>query len=270
MKKTLFFTSLFSLLLSISSTLGQQNASSQGKAIYQVSLQFDTPRIYDGELIFDEQSSVFIYDKDTYEGESDEERNEGGQIRRVINKGRSTDGIGLVIYSDFAKGTTVERDFIQRRPFVVSDTLRTIDWTLMDDTKEIEGIKCQKATATVYGREYEVWFSNTIPLPYGPWKLQGLPGLILEARSTDGEINFELKEIQQVVNDAQTTAPPTDGETMAGYANFYELQNKKATEMEKAFRARVAELQQSQGIGTSVTYNVGSAKVVRIEKSSTF
>jgi len=149
----------------------------------------------------------------------------------------------------------------------ILNTLRTINWTLLDETKEISGMKCQKAKGSVYGREYEVWFSNAIPLPYGPWKLQGLPGLILEVRSTDGEINFELKGVQYPMDGVHKIAPPTDGETVVGYASFYELQDKKAQEAEKSFRAKLAELQQSKGTASTVTHTVGPIKVIRIEKT---
>ncbi|SKB94949.1 GLPGLI family protein [Parapedobacter luteus] len=266
-KKFALLFLILPILFNSSCLFGQESQSNQGKAIYLVSLNYSIPRVYDGELIFDEKSSIFTYDKDTYEGEArayDEVHNV-----RAISKGRSTDDIGLVIYSDFMNNKTVERDFIQDRPFIVSDTLRTIDWTLLNETKEIGDIKCQKATATVYGREYEVWFSNTIPLPYGPWKLQGLPGLILEARSTDGEINFELKEIHPALNDRYEILPPSKGETILGYINFYELQNKKADEFLKATQAKIAEFQQSQGTGSTAMTAIKSS-VHRIEKTSKF
>ena len=35
------------------------------------------------------------------------------------------------------------------------------------------------ATTHFRGREWKVWFSEEIPLSLGPWKLGGLPGLIL-------------------------------------------------------------------------------------------
>jgi len=270
MKKATTIASMLFTLLCNENLLGQTKpSSSQGKIVYLVSLNYDSgPWIYDGELIFDQRSSLFVYDRDTHESEYDEQTQGGeNKIRRVISKGRNTDKIGRVIYADVEQGKTVERDFISKRTFVVTDTLRTIDWTLLDETRDIGGMKCQKAKATVYGREYEAWFSKGIPLSYGPWKLQGLPGLILEARSTDGEINFELKEVQYPVDATPKIAPPTNGETVVGYANFHELQNRKAQETEKAFRAKLAEMQQERGTSSSVTHTVGPVRVLRIEKS---
>ncbi|CDS93016.1 conserved exported hypothetical protein [Sphingobacterium sp. PM2-P1-29] len=271
MKRTLALIFFFSIFLNSFFLIAQDNKINRGKITYAVSLSYKkgVPKNYDGTLFFDDQKSVFVYDKNTNQGEVREERYDGGQSIRVISKGRITDNIGLIVYSDFGHGKMVERNMIQGRPFIIADTLRNIQWTLENGTKEIEGIKCQKAKGTVHGREYEVWFATNIPLSYGPWKLQGLPGLIMQANSTDGEINFEVKSIKQLADEEYQIVPPTTGEEIKGYVNFYELQDKKANEMAKSMQANMAELKQSGNIGSTVSAKIRS-NVLRPEKSSSF
>ncbi|TAE17225.1 MAG: GLPGLI family protein [Bacteroidetes bacterium] len=73
------------------------------------------------------------------------------------------------------------------------DTVNNIEWKLYtDSTKRIQGFKCTKATANFRGKIWEVWFTADIPIGLGPWKLQGLPGLIVEAKTADGKLAYSL------------------------------------------------------------------------------
>lgn len=67
-----------------------------------------------------------------------------------------------------------------------------ISYQFGDDTQVICGYPSEVATATLYGREWEVYYTNEVPIPYGPWKLIGLPGLVTQARSLDGAYSFKL------------------------------------------------------------------------------
>ncbi|KAF5037770.1 hypothetical protein DSECCO2_561170 [anaerobic digester metagenome] len=71
-------------------------------------------------------------------------------------------------------------------------------WTIESDTCRILNYLCNKATAKFRGREYEVYFAPDIPVNEGPWKLYGLPGLILAAKTTDGIFSFQAIGIQNV------------------------------------------------------------------------
>jgi GLPGLI family protein len=65
--------------------------------------------------------------------------------------------------------------------YLIEEELPSINWTVMQETKDIGGLSCQKATAAFRGRNYTAWFSAQLPYSNGPWKLGGLPGLIVEA-----------------------------------------------------------------------------------------
>ena len=72
-----------------------------------------------------------------------------------------------------------------------------IEWELADDTKNILGYECQKATGDLHGRKWTVWFTPEVPVMNGPWKFSGLPGLILEGTDDSGLYNFTATGIQQ-------------------------------------------------------------------------
>lgn len=72
-----------------------------------------------------------------------------------------------------------------------------INWELSSEKKVISGYKCQKAFGQYGGRIYEAWFAPDLPYTFGPWKLAGLPGLILAANDTKNEITFECKEVSK-------------------------------------------------------------------------
>ena len=68
---------------------------------------------------------------------------------------------------------------------------QAMKWTLADGEKTVCGYLCHKAVCDYGGRKWTAWYSQDIPVPYGPWKLCGLPGLILKAEDSDGVNKFE-------------------------------------------------------------------------------
>lgn len=66
------------------------------------------------------------------------------------------------------------------------------NWKLVNETKVINTINCKKAEVTFKGRNWIAWYSPEIPLPYGPYKFSGLPGLIIKITDDKGDFDFEL------------------------------------------------------------------------------
>lgn len=71
------------------------------------------------------------------------------------------------------------------------DSLATQDWkTNYTETEVYYGYECRKATCTFRGRKWTAWYAPELPYEYGPWKLNGLPGLILCAYESEHAIAF--------------------------------------------------------------------------------
>ncbi|GHV31398.1 hypothetical protein FACS1894177_05910 [Bacteroidia bacterium] len=69
-------------------------------------------------------------------------------------------------------------------------------WKLSNDTLTVCEYLCTKATTTFRGRNYKVWYTKEIPVSDGPWKFNGLPGLILKAIDEQGFFSFECTAIE--------------------------------------------------------------------------
>lgn len=82
-----------------------------------------------------------------------------------------------------------------KKNVVVIEKIPQIKWTISDSLKTICGYDCIKATTTFRGRIYVAWFTKDLPWKEGPWKLCGLPGLILKAYDSKKHYYFMAERI---------------------------------------------------------------------------
>lgn len=73
----------------------------------------------------------------------------------------------------------------------------TQQWTLADSTRTVLGHPCRIATCDFRGRRWTAWFAADIPVSDGPWKLGGLPGLILEAYDRNDDYHYTAARIRE-------------------------------------------------------------------------
>lgn len=89
----------------------------------------------------------------------------------------------------------VEENMFLKKKYAVSENLPKMVWKLTNESKNIKNYACKKATTIFRGRTYEVWYTEKIPISIGPWKFNGLPGLILSVQDKEGIYKWEVKSI---------------------------------------------------------------------------
>lgn len=104
---------------------------------------------------------------------------------------------GSFIYKNYPEGKVTETAYFEMQDWRYEEDWEKPEWEISDETKEILGYQCFKATADYRGRRWTVWFAPEIPVQDGPWKLCGLPGLILEAVDNHREFHFIANGLMQ-------------------------------------------------------------------------
>ena len=77
--------------------------------------------------------------------------------------------------------------------FILVEKKPVMNWKVTKESQKILGYSCYKATTKFRGREYIAWFTPDIPYNFGPWKLGGLPGLILKVEND--YFDYEAKRV---------------------------------------------------------------------------
>lgn len=96
------------------------------------------------------------------------------------------------VTTDMEKNEIIAVEPIYPYRYESHEPLAQVNWNLSEDTMTICGLPCHQATGKLYGKEWNVWYSEEIPSSAGPWKLRGLPGLIVKAEDSHGTHRFEL------------------------------------------------------------------------------
>lgn len=126
------------------------------------------------------------------------------------------------IWINWPEGQTTVREWIFPNDFEGSEATPEIAWTLTDDTLTIGGYYCQTATCKFRGVEWRVCYTEEIPSSVGPWRLRGLPGLIVKAESEAH--TFCIAEIIQESTPIMAPEKKPDVQRMA-YAKLQKYRN---------------------------------------------
>ncbi|WP_310557214.1 GLPGLI family protein [Flavobacterium sp.] len=200
----------FIFVFLIASFCSAQNAITKGVVFYS---QIESPHIGGKNgpvepscLVFNKFESSYVTRKDSINNliatESKESYgNKEGSVVVLNTGGVMSYKHGFQVYTSLKKDT-VWSSWSWDKFAYVKEKKAVINWKLFNETKKIGIFECKKAIAFFRGREYTAWYTNEIPVPFGPWKLQGLPGLILEAYDTDEKFYFCMQKLEYPTKNA--------------------------------------------------------------------
>ena len=97
------------------------------------------------------------------------------------------------LYKNYpSDGETSFLDKLASNNYLCIEKVEIPDWKIIPDSSSyIIGYKCQLAKASFKGRIWYAWYTEDIPLSEGPWKLYGLPGLVLRAYDQSKQYIFD-------------------------------------------------------------------------------
>lgn len=218
-----------------------------------------------GTLLTTETQSLYFYNKNgknTKKNIQQKEDNIGNQ--KLSFKITSSDSIGPQVYINYVTNSLIARRLLffdlETKVFRVHEDLPKIPWQLTDEQKQLGKFICQKATCSFRGRDYIAWFTAEIPLSRGPYKFQGLPGLIVELYDVTQTYYYLLQKVSTELVDDEAIAPPSSGKEIT-IQEYAKLQKQQVSNLEKRIQAKLPR-------GTSVEFT--RTKVTNMERSYEF
>ncbi|MDX6745301.1 GLPGLI family protein [Polaribacter sp. PL03] len=146
-----------------------------GKVYYKIEGKYST---FFYEMTFNEKESYNVFiDNNESKNKQEVAYEEGKKTTKIILGKRSKEKIFFynnINYFFFSS------EYIDTDVDIIEEDKKKWKWKILTDKKMIGNFKCQKATVNFRGSFFTAWFTNEIPVPFGPWKAKDLPGLILQ------------------------------------------------------------------------------------------
>lgn len=167
-------------------------------AAYSLNYKIDSlnlDRVWNQEmwLLIGKKISWFVNKNNYTESKEWDKLRTSAEIQIWINnKGPYTPGFTYHIYKNYPKDKLTFTEATIDGTFKYEENLDLFNWQLSQDTTTIRGFKAQKAVCVFGGRKWTAWFSSEIPFNDGPYKFNGLPGLIVKIYDSREHYVFEL------------------------------------------------------------------------------
>lgn len=202
---------------------------------YTLDLHFSSLLKNDGKRsLFEINDKHNVQDSDTTNYD-----NNGNPIH-IIHKKRNENRL---VHKDFTINelTILTDGYSSNKYFIINENLPDFNWKIENETKEILGYQCKKATMTFRGRNYTAWFAPKIPISDGPWKFSGLPGLILEITDDNLKIRIEANKIVLNAENVDTTFKMNEKYPKVTWEEYIKNIDKDFNNQIKAYKSKASE-----------------------------
>jgi GLPGLI family protein len=150
-------------------------------------------------LFYDDTLSTFVSNKkiiiDSLRNEANKNPAQGLSLLADVSKFQTK--FGFTITKRILQNSCITKKRVYKDLFEYEEKLNNIKWEIYQDTLTVLNLKCNKATTTFSGRKYTAWYCAQIPIHDGPYKFNGLPGLILKIYDSKSNFDFELIGIEK-------------------------------------------------------------------------
>lgn len=143
-------------------------------------------------LIINSNKSIYYNDGDNtdifsnIDWKPDVVKDKDGKKTVMLNDNGTTSVTQDYFYKDYETDTIIYNDFSSNEKIIIAEKINIFNWKIITESDTlILNYHCQKAITEFRGRKYEAYFTSEISSFGGPWKFDGLPGLILFVKSTD-------------------------------------------------------------------------------------
>ncbi len=188
---------LFTILMLFTALVSYSQNKSAGKFIYQRQSKEEGQIVLTQpeDLFYNGLESIYvIYGKSGQQTSDTLRTNSAIGVSITIAKHEEEN---LVYYKNYKTHELLSTEILaNEKRCYVRDIIPVLQWILVPEKKQIGPYLCQKATTTFRCANYEAWFTTAIPLSIGPWKIGGLPGLIVELTNERVNITYKLLAAQ--------------------------------------------------------------------------
>ncbi len=131
------------------------------------------------------------------------------------------------VFQNYPEGKTTYTDIIVPNYVEYAEDFAPFEWEITEDTLTVSTYPCIKATCEYGGRKWTAWFTEDIPVSYGPWKFAGLPGLIMKVTDDDNIHTFTATSLSKaddaIVKVQNTNIQHTDRDKFVSAKNYFEV-----------------------------------------------